>query len=124
MRLIIAGSRTVHPTIADIDAAFDPSGLLFARVDVEEIISGCAPGADKAGERWAEHYKIPIKRMPANWDRDGRTAGKLRNRDMAIYGDMAIVFWDGMSSGSTDMVARMVARDKPVRVIPMKAGKR
>lgn len=123
IKLIIAGSRTVHPTIEQIDEwvsrNIDAEGC---RVD--EVVSGTAEGADQAGERWAEARDIPIKRFPADWRRHGKVAGKLRNREMADYGTEALVFWDGMSSGSCDMVTRMVARGKPVAVVPTKSGYR
>ena len=127
MKLIIAGSRTVDPTPSEIDAAFDPDGLLFHAGDVTEVVSGCADGGDKAGENWARIHGIPIKKFMIN-DEDRKAVGpklapKMRNRRMAEYGDMAIVFWDGLSGGSADMVTRMVARDKPVRVIPTKKRK-
>lgn len=120
MKLIIAGSRTVCPLLEIIDAAFD--GFVFAKVDVTEVVSGAAPrGADKAGELWARVNIIPVTHFPADWDRYAKAAGKFRNREMAVYADAALVFWDGMSSGSCDMVTRMVARGKPVRVIPVRA---
>lgn len=125
IKLIIAGSRSVHPTPTEIDAAFDD--LLFVAEDVGLVISGKAPGADRAGELWARHKGIPIAEYPiigADTVPFGRKlAPKMRNRRMAEIGDMAIVFWDGISGGSADMVTRMVARDKPVRVVPMKARK-
>lgn len=124
MKLIIAGSRGLSPTIEDIDRAFheflrvvarDPSRI-WRLADVKEVVSGTAAGADLAGEAWAEANGIPVKRFPAAWARQGKAAGKLRNRVMAEYADAAIVFWDGMSPGSCDMVTRMVARQKPVYV--------
>lgn len=121
-KLIIAGSRTVHPTPAQIDAEMDD--FLFVKEDIREVVSGTAGGADNSGELWATVNGITIRRFPADWDKHGRVAGKLRNREMAEYADAALVFWDGMSSGSCDMVTRMVARGKPVRVVPMKAGRR
>jgi DNA-binding CsgD family transcriptional regulator len=45
----------------------------------------------------------------------------MRNRRMAERAAAAVVLWDGRSGGSSDMVARMVARDKPVEVVPWKA---
>ena len=83
-------------------------------------MSGGAKGADDAGEDWAIANEIPVKLFPADWNAHGKAAGKLRNRAMADYADAALVFWDGMSSGSCDMVTRMVVRGKPVRVIPMR----
>lgn len=121
MRLIIAGSRTVHPTPEEIDAAMDD--ILFVKADIECVVSGTARGADEAGEVWALANKIPLRQFPADWNAHGITAGKRRNRKMADFADAALVFWDGMSSGSADMVCRMVARGKPVRVIPMKGRK-
>ncbi len=52
-------------------------------------------------------------------DRWGKYVGpRMRNRRLAERGDAALIFWDGVSGGSADMCTRMVARDKPVRVIP------
>lgn len=118
MRLIIAGSRGVFPEAADIEAAMDD--LLFVLADIREVVSGTAAGADLAGEKWARGRGIPIKRFPASWNQRGKIAGKMRNREMAEYADAALIFWDGLSSGSADMCTRMVARNKPVRVIPMR----
>ncbi len=119
MKLIIAGSRTVFPGIKDIDAAGDQ--LLFVLDDVTEVFSGGAMGADDAGERWAAHRGIKVVPFLPDYDRHGKYWGpKRRNREMAHFADLALVFWDGHSSGSADMVTRMAARDKPVRVIPMK----
>lgn len=125
MKLIIAGSRSVYPTPSEIDAAFD--GLIFVAEDVTMVVSGKAEGADTAGEAWAELRRIPVAPFPITTE-DAKKFGyklapKMRNKRMAEFGDMAIVFWDGISGGSADMVTRMVARDKPVRVVPTKRRK-
>lgn len=123
--VIIAGSRTVSPTVEEIDAAIvklDPGGLLWVPADWTEIVCGMAPGADLAGKAWAEARGKVVHRDPITTE-DIRVHGKyvgprMRNRRLAERGDAALVFWDGISGGSADLVARMVARDKPVRVIP------
>jgi hypothetical protein len=116
VRVVIAGSRSVDPSLDDIDRAVATLGLT-----VTEVVSGCARGADRSGELWAFARDIPLKRFPAQWELHGsKLAGKFRNREMAIYADAAIVFWDGMSSGAADMVCRMVARRKPVLVVPLR----
>lgn len=124
MKLIIAGSRTVNPSDAEIDAAFDPSGLLFAKADVTAVVCGMAKGCDLAGARWAKANGIAVIEMPVT-EEEYATYGKYiapkrRNRRMAEEGDIALIFWDGLSGGSADMTTRMVARGKPVRVIPTK----
>ena len=115
MKLVIAGSRTVSPTPFDITRAL-AEWLDIKPEHVTEVISGTAPGGDRAGEAWAAHYNIPIRRMPANWDEFGKIAGKMRNGEMSFVADAALVLWDGISNGSADMVARMVARGKRVAV--------
>lgn len=55
--------------------------------------------------------------MPADWDRLGKKAGMVRNAQMADYADAAIVFWDGKSNGTANMISNMKMRDKPCHVI-------
>lgn len=120
-KLIIAGSRTWSPGIQTIvDALWYKYGVRYD--EVEEIVCGMAPGADRAGFDFGEVMGIRIKQMPADWERLGKRAGKVRNRAMAEYADCALIFWDGDSSGSTNMHAWMSVLDKPSYVI-LKEGK-
>jgi hypothetical protein len=136
VQLVIAGSRTVSPTIEEIDRAvenlvIDVYGARpgdFAEhgrgTYVLEVICGDAAGADSAGEQWARSRGIPIHHepiTPADIAQHGKYAGpRMRNRRMAERGTHAIIFWDGVSAGSADMCTRMVARNKPVGVVPCK----
>lgn len=61
-------------------------------------------GADYLGELYAESYNIPVKPFPAKWDRYGRSAGHIRNEEMAQYGEALIAFWDGSSPGTKSMI--------------------
>ena len=69
-----------------------------------EIISGKARGADSLGERFAHEWNIPVIEMPADWDKNGKAAGPIRNAEMAKIATHCIVFWDGKSSGSKNMI--------------------
>jgi hypothetical protein len=133
VKLVIAGSRTVSPTIAEIDdalaqALFDWHIPLCADKGfadrVLEVICGDAAGVDFAGEQWARARGIPIHHEPitaGDIAQHGKYVGpRMRNRRMAERGTHAIIFWDGVSAGSADMACRMVARSKPVRVVPCK----
>ena len=55
--------------------------------------------------------------MPAKWDEEGKSAGMKRNERMAAYADVAVVFYDGNSPGTTHMIKTMVSLGKPIRVI-------
>jgi len=100
MKVIIAGSRD-----------FDDYGLLSRECDRLlpavgdlHIVSGCARGADTMAIAYANDRHIPLIRVPADWDKHGRSAGYLRNREMAILSDMLIAFWDGKSKGTSHMI--------------------
>jgi SLOG family YspA-like protein len=109
MNLVIFGSRSVAPTVADVQHAI-VTKLDYARISL--VISGTAPGGDLAGEAWAAHHGVPVRRMPANWSEFGKVAGKMRNGEMAAIADAGLGFWDGMSNGTADMAARLLARGK------------
>lgn len=109
MKTIIAGSRVPSITIDTVAQAVRECGW-----DPSLVISGTAPGADRAGELWAEANGIPILRCPANWDLHGRSAGIIRNTEMAGKADALIALWDGKSKGTYHMIN--VAQSKGLRV--------
>lgn len=96
MKLIIAGGRNYQFTGADY-AALDALHLLRG---VSEVVSGCASGADKCGEEWAKRNNIPVKPFPANWKAFGRSAGPIRNRQMAEYADALALFPGGKGTAN------------------------
>jgi hypothetical protein len=104
IKVIIAGTRN-----------FDNYELLKQKMDKilagrvrnnEEIIivSGTARGADKLGERYARERGYKIKRFPADWDKNGKRAGYIRNEQMAKYADACVCFWDEQSKGTKHMI--------------------
>lgn len=107
MRVVIAGSRSINDFDL-IKEAVERSGF-----DITEVVSGTARGADRLGEHWARTNNVPIKMMPADWDKNGKAAGYIRNREMAEYADAAIIIWDGESRGSKNMIDEMVKKNKP-----------
>lgn len=112
MKVIIAGSRQFaaqHPYVYYVADAYTKSGFVAS-----EIVSGTARGIDLAGEQFAQERKIPIKRFPANWERDGKAAGHIRNRQMADYADALIAIWDGSSRGTKGMIE--YAKSKGLKV--------
>ena len=82
------------------------------------IISGCASGADTLGERYAAEHNLPVERYPADWERYGRAAGPKRNMQMAMVADEVIVFWDGKSRGTKNMIDSSKKTNTPYKVIP------
>lgn len=110
MKVIIAGSRSIGLLECVAEAA-PKSGF-----EITEVVSGTAPGVDRLGEWWAASKKIPVKRFPADWGRHGKSAGAIRNGQMAEYADALIAVWDGVSPGTTNMIEQMRRVGKPVYV--------
>ena len=79
----------------------NPDDLSFNMI---EIVSGTANGADKLGEKYALETIFNLKKMPANWDLYGKSAGYVRNEEMAKYADACVCFWDGKSKGTKHMI--------------------
>lgn len=111
MKIIIAGSRGLRDEL-DIRKRLNSITSKFT-MKIEEVVSGRAVGPDQIGEAWAKFNKIPIKEMPAEWNKHGKRAGPIRNREMAEYADACIVFWDGVSPGTRNMIAEMSRVKKP-----------
>jgi len=103
MKVVIAGSRDLT-NYEWVEEAIKNSGY-----DISEVVSGrCPTGADLFGEQWAEKHNIPVKTFPADWTKYGKSAGPLRNKQMAEYCDAAIVvMWSGGSRGSQNMIDQM-----------------
>ena len=81
-------------------------------------MTGCARGADQIPYEYNNiinsNREIPIKEFPADWDKFGKSAGYVRNREMAEYCDAAIIIWDGKSKGTKHMIDIMFEYpDKP-----------
>ena len=98
MRTIIAGSRGITD-YAEVCRAVRDSGI-----HITTVVSGGARGVDRLGERYAREHGIPLEVYRADWERDGKTAGYLRNDVMAYVSDALIALWDGQSRGTKHMV--------------------
>jgi CRISPR/Cas system CSM-associated protein Csm4 (group 5 of RAMP superfamily) len=74
--------------------------------DTITIISGMARGADMLGVRFAEENNYQLKKFPAQWNKYGKMAGFIRNKQMLNYlvnekdECIVIAFWDGKSKGT------------------------
>lgn len=99
-RVIIAGSRTFD----NFEVLVERCDYFLRNLGEVTIVSGTARGADKLGEMYAEMREFPIKRFPADWDKYGKKAGHIRNEQMAQFAEYLILFWDGKSKGSANML--------------------
>ncbi len=128
MKLIVAGTRYIknpdnHQEVRDytkeeLAAIFEQLDIIHAETPITMIVSGGARGADAIGEYWANSRKIPVEPFKVSkeeWAKS-KAAGHLRNARMAEFGDELLLIWDGISTGSKNMLENMKKRDKPYKV--------
>lgn len=108
MKTIIAGSRGITDYLTVLKA-IEQSGF-----SVTEVVSGCARGVDRLGERFATEENLPLYKFPADWDKHGKRAGYRRNEQMAENADAVIAVWDGESRGTKHMID--IATNKGLKV--------
>lgn len=114
IRLVIAGSRTFtdYPLLCNkLERITSSIGL------PNLVISGTARGGDQMGERWAAEHGIPVKRMPADWNKFGKRAGFLRNEAMAAVATHVVSFIVSGSKGAAMMAAIAKKAGLPTRAI-------
>lgn len=118
-RVIIAGSRqytnydTVLHAMTELAGNIPKNNL--------EIVSGHASGVDSLGEMFARRNHIRLKLFPADWNKYGKKAGPLRNREMAEYASrckgILLLIWDGTSRGSASMKREALAKNLTIKEV-------
>lgn len=91
---------------------------VHSNMGITELIEGEANGADKLAAAWAVKNNIKVTRCPANWDKEGKSAGMKRNMDMALLQpQMAVGFFNGASKGSINMAIICMGKGIPLYAI-------
>lgn len=117
-KIIIAGPRDYYGK-EYIYQVLDKylKNLYMSEIDVE-IVEGGARGVDSIAKEYAKDCKLQHKQFPADWNRNGRSAGPLRNKDMAEYADVLIAFYNG-SRGTSNMIKQAMENGLSVHIIPI-----
>jgi len=114
MRLLVCGDRNWR----DRQMVYDEISALD---NIECVIEGEAKGADTFARYTAEYLGIPVLKFPAQWEKYGRQAGPLRNREMLLHGmpTHVLAFHDNISisRGTKDMVNRALKVKLPVKIV-------
>lgn len=113
MKLAIIGCRT-FTNLSYAEAIAKP---LIDLCNVDEIISGGAKGADYLAELIAKNYGIRMTVFKAEWKKYGRVAGFMRNVDIIDSCEVALVFWDGKSTGTRDSINKLAKAKKPFLLV-------
>jgi len=84
MRFLICGGRDfgneneewwfIHETLTKL--------INYDKYEYIVIINGAARGVDSISSEWARSLDIPVIEYPAPWDKYGKSAGFIRNKQM------------------------------------------
>lgn len=113
MKVIVAGCRDYN----DYDAM---ARHLSQLEGVTEIIHGGCRGVDSVAALYAHRNKIAVKAFAADWKKHGRSAGPIRNQQMADYASSdgtLVAFWDGQSRGTKNMIDTAKLAGMKIKVI-------
>lgn len=117
MKLIVAGGRD-FTDISRMDSELKNLVMNGTLPDDVELVCGMARGADTTAYLlWKHVYQNPIHEFPAKWDTHAKSAGFIRNTEMAEFADFLVAFWDGSSRGTAHMIATMQHLRKPYIII-------
>ena len=107
MKVAIVGSRML--TAIELDP--------YIPEDVEEIVSGGASGVDFCAAQYAKSRKIKLTEFLPQYERYGRAAPIVRNKEIVKYADKVLVFWNGSSKGARSVIQYAQKLGKPLEVI-------
>lgn len=115
IKLAIIGSRTFN----NYELLKEKMHKLITQENYEitHIVSGGANGADKLGEKYAKEFNIPTIIFPAEWNKYGKSAGFIRNKDIIKNADVVVAFWDGQSRGTKNSIDLANSSNKPVFIV-------
>ena len=111
MKIAIVGGRDFN----DYELLSEHMTPFHTKCDT--VMCGEAKGADTLGKQWAEENYIDVKSFPADWDKYGKAAGPIRNREMVQESDFIVAFWDGKSRGTKNTIDNCLELKKNVMVV-------
>ena len=107
MKIAVIGSRKI--TNVEIGKYLGDS--------VEEIVSGGAVGVDTCAAEYAKAKELRLTVILPEYDKYGRAAPIVRNKQIVDYADTVLAFWDGHSKGTLSVIKYAQKKQKPCEII-------
>lgn len=109
MKIAIIGSRSI--TMANIDAYVSNN---------DEIVSGGAAGVDSCAANYARRKGLKLTEFLPQYDKYGRAAPIVRNKEIVDYADKVVAFWDGRSKGTLFVIKYAQKTGTPCIIVRVK----
>lgn len=81
------------------------------------IVTGDAYGVDLMARVYGRHRGISVVVKVARWKDYGLRAGPIRNQEIVDVAEKALIFWNGTSRGTYDVMQRVQKKGIPFRVV-------
>lgn len=104
--LLVTGSRSLT------DYSLLLKGVERLNIVPDVVVHGDATGADLLASRWAKENKIKEETFYADWAKEGKAAGPIRNTRMVEFAHksckrtIVLALWDGSSKGTFDCLRK------------------
>ncbi len=90
-------------------------------INITEVVSSGAKGADKLAEKYAQERGLPLKLFLPLHQTDPATKYHVkwffvRNCELVDYSDQVVAFWDGLSKGTRFTIDYARKQGKPVLI--------
>ncbi len=108
MRVAIVGSRKFSGYKIMLNY------LTEINLGITHIVSGGAAGADALAEQLARDFSIPITIYHANWDKFGKPAGMIRNKQIVNDCEAVVAFPGPESIGTLATMSLAEKKGIPV----------
>lgn len=120
MKVLVCGSRSYgepkyhsqETCVRHIERMHYELNRIHEKTPITLIIEGEAKGADLMARRWAERRGIPVSPHKADWKKNNKGAGPIRNTEMLTEEpDLVVAFTDKplfASKGTQDMIRKSI----------------
>lgn len=115
MNVLVCGGRGFGLSLVERAIVFGALDALHSSQGVEILIHGGAPRADSVAGEWAAERGVLARVFHAQWDKLGKQAGPIRNRQMLERGKPSVVIAFPGGRGTANMVTLAEGAGVPVR---------
>ena len=122
-RILVTGSRDWTDTATIRHTLFTVWQEAGSPAMTTLVSGGCPTGADAYAEVVGHGFGWAVERHLAQWDKHGKAAGPIRNKEMVDAGaDVCVAFPNPGSRGTANCMKLAKAAGIPVRVGSANAG--
>lgn len=110
MKVAVIGSRSLN--VSNIGE--------YLPLECSEIVSGGAKGVDTSAADFALKHGIKLTVILPEYEKYGRGAPIVRNKQIIDHADTVIAFWDEKSKGTLSVIKHCEKIGKPCKVVLIK----